>query len=322
MGHLGATAGTLTAPTGPAVDLADNVSQGRRRHRRPHRLPGAQPALERHAARREPRARASASRGSSIVVDPATEQPSSTRRADFHQPVDDRHHAGPGHPGRDRRPQRPAPADPRDRHRRVDQGDPAVGPVRPRRRPAVRVARSATSSPTRCATAYASIGVQFAITNSGGLRDALTCPAAGGGTGFCPAATPPPFLITRGQVLAVLPFGNVVATVTINGAELKAFLENGVSQMPGAQRAVPAGLRPVLHVRHRGRRRAAASPARSWPSADGTCSATPVDLTAGGVVQDRHQRLHGVRWRLLSDTSTRSPDTRRRRSWTRSSPTT
>ena len=33
---------------------------------------------------------------------------------------------------------------------------------------------------------YASIGVQFAITNSGGLRDALTCPPAGGGTGLLP----------------------------------------------------------------------------------------------------------------------------------------
>ena len=59
---------------------------------------------------------------------------------------------------------------------------------------------------------YASIGVEFAITNSGGLRDALTCPPAGGGSGLCPPSTPPPFLITRGQVLAVLPFGNLVVT--------------------------------------------------------------------------------------------------------------
>ena len=84
---------------------------------------------------------------------------------------------------------------------------------------------------------YASIGVEFAITNSGGLRDRLTCPPAGGGTGFCPVFTPPPFLITRGQILAVLPFGNVVATVEINGAELKAMLENGVSLDAG----VPTG---------------------------------------------------------------------------------
>ena len=66
-------------------------------------------------------------------------------------------------------------------------------------------------------SAYSSIGVEFAITNSGGLRDRLTCPPAGGGTGFCPAFTPPPYLITRGQVLAVLPFGNVVVTLQVNG---------------------------------------------------------------------------------------------------------
>nr|MBA2440599.1 5'-nucleotidase C-terminal domain-containing protein [Thermoleophilaceae bacterium] len=77
-------------------------------------------------------------------------------------------------------------------------------------------------------------GTDFAITNAGGLRDALTCAAAGGGSGFCPASTPPPWLITRGQVLAVLPFGNVVSTTTVTGAELKRFLENGVSAMPGA----------------------------------------------------------------------------------------
>jgi 2',3'-cyclic-nucleotide 2'-phosphodiesterase (5'-nucleotidase family) len=77
-------------------------------------------------------------------------------------------------------------------------------------------------------------GTDFAITNSGGLRAALTCPAAGS-AGFCPSAiTPPPFPITRGSVLGVLPFGNEVATTTVSGAELKTFLENGVSAMPGA----------------------------------------------------------------------------------------
>jgi 2',3'-cyclic-nucleotide 2'-phosphodiesterase (5'-nucleotidase family) len=82
-------------------------------------------------------------------------------------------------------------------------------------------------------------GTDFAITNSGGLRDALTCAAAGGGSGFCPASTPPPWLITRGQVLAVLPFGNIVTTSTMTGAELKAALENGVSSMPGANGRFP-----------------------------------------------------------------------------------
>ena len=36
-------------------------------------------------------------------------------------------------------------------------------------------------------------GTDFAITNSGGLRDRLTCPAAGGGTGSVRPSTPPPY---------------------------------------------------------------------------------------------------------------------------------
>jgi 2',3'-cyclic-nucleotide 2'-phosphodiesterase (5'-nucleotidase family) len=122
-------------------------------------------------------------------------------------------------------------------------------------------------------------GTDFAITNSGGLRDALTCPAAGGGTGFCPASTPPPWLITRGQVLAVLPFGNVAATLPINGVELKQYLENGVSSMPGAngrfaqvsglcfayEITAPAGSRVTTVSRQ---------------ALDGTCTGGPVDLSA------------------------------------------
>lgn len=117
----------------------------------------------------------------------------------------------------------------------------------------------------------------FAITNSGGLRDALTCAPAGGGSGFCPVSTPPPWLITRGQVLAVLPFGNIATTATITGAELKTFLENGVSSMPGANGrfpqvsglcfsydvAAPAGSRVTLVTRQ---------------SATGACDGGPVDL--------------------------------------------
>lgn len=77
-------------------------------------------------------------------------------------------------------------------------------------------------------------GTDFALTNAGGLRAPLTCNGTAGGSGFCPAFTPPPWQITRGQVLTLLPFGNVVATVTLSGAELKAFLEHGVSAMPGS----------------------------------------------------------------------------------------
>ena len=126
---------------------------------------------------------------------------------------------------------------------------------------------------------YGSIGVQFAITNSGGLRDNLTCPAAGGGPGFCPAAAQPPYLITRGQVLAVLPFGNIVVTLNVNGAELKTMLENGVSRMPAVDGRFPqvSGLCFTYDI---------AAPAGSrvtsavFANANGTCSATAVDLTA------------------------------------------
>jgi 2',3'-cyclic-nucleotide 2'-phosphodiesterase (5'-nucleotidase family) len=121
----------------------------------------------------------------------------------------------------------------------------------------------------------------FAITNSGGLRAQLTCPLAGGGDGLCPIPSPP-WQITRGQVLAVLPFGNTVVTLDVNGAELKTMLENGVSRMPAADGrfpqvsglcftydiSAPAGSRVTGAVRQ---------------AADGTCTGAPVDLTAAAM---------------------------------------
>src|SRR5262249_20592521 len=96
---------------------------------------------------------------------------------------------------------------------------------------------------------------------------------------FCPAYTPPPYPITRGQVLTVLPFGNVVATVPINGAELKAFLENGVSRMPAIDGRFPqvSGLCFTYDITAPAGSRVTGA-VRANP--DGTCSATPVGLTA------------------------------------------
>lgn len=125
----------------------------------------------------------------------------------------------------------------------------------------------------------ATYGARFAITNAGGLRDALTCRPEGGGNGFCPTSVPPPWPITRGQVLSVLPFGNAVATVTLNGEELKMFLEHGVSAMPAASGrfAQVSGLCFSYDV-------ARAAPSRVTDvveqAADGTCTATNVDLSA------------------------------------------
>lgn len=80
-------------------------------------------------------------------------------------------------------------------------------------------------------------GTQFALSNAGSLRADLTCPTTDLATDFCPASlypfAPNAYPITRGQVLTVLPFGNVVTTVTVTGAELKDILENGVASMPG-----------------------------------------------------------------------------------------
>ena len=122
-------------------------------------------------------------------------------------------------------------------------------------------------------------GTEFAITNSGGLRASLTCPTTDLNGDFCPAFTPPPYPITQGQILTVLPFGNVVVTLDVDGAELKTFLENGVSAMPGisgrfAQVSglcftydidAPAGARLTGAVRQ---------------AEDGTCTGEPVDLTS------------------------------------------
>ena len=122
----------------------------------------------------------------------------------------------------------------------------------------------------------------FAISNSGGLRADLTCPTTDVAGDFCSAFTPPPYPITRGQSLAVLPFGNLAFTVTINGAELKTFLENGVSAMPAANGrfpqvsglcftydiSLPAGSRVTSAVRQ---------------AADGSCTGAAIDLTSAST---------------------------------------
>ena len=88
-------------------------------------------------------------------------------------------------------------------------------------------------------TAFPALPTDFAITNSGGIRSDLTCPTVDSPTDFCPPFSGTVRPITLGQVITVLPFGNVVATAHITGTQLKAMLENGVSQMPGANGRFP-----------------------------------------------------------------------------------
>jgi 2',3'-cyclic-nucleotide 2'-phosphodiesterase (5'-nucleotidase family)/predicted AlkP superfamily phosphohydrolase/phosphomutase len=276
MGHLGATAGTLTDPTGPVVDLADNVTNvdaviGDHTDfqvltTRPN---GVLLTENRSKGLRFTRVR--------LVMDTRTRDVV-YKTADFHRPWTAAVTADPAIQARinelneDLKPilgtqiGTASKAIPR-----ADQCGRADG----------RLCESLVGNTTTDAmrTKYAPIGVEFAITNSGGLRADLTCPTTDNPDDFCPAFTPPPYPITRGQVLGVLPFGNIVVTLTVNGAELKTMLENGVSQMPGANGrfpqvsglcftydiAAPAGSRVMSAVR---------------ADSAGNCTATPVDLTA------------------------------------------
>jgi 2',3'-cyclic-nucleotide 2'-phosphodiesterase (5'-nucleotidase family) len=122
----------------------------------------------------------------------------------------------------------------------------------------------------------------FAITNSGGLRADLTCPTVDIADDFCPPYTPPPYVITRGSVLSVLPFGNVVATVSVSGAELKAFLENGVSSMPGANGRFPqvSGLCFTYDIEAPVNSRVLSAVRQA---ADGSCTGGVVDLTVAST---------------------------------------
>jgi 2',3'-cyclic-nucleotide 2'-phosphodiesterase (5'-nucleotidase family)/predicted AlkP superfamily phosphohydrolase/phosphomutase len=121
-------------------------------------------------------------------------------------------------------------------------------------------------------------GTDFALTNSGGIRADLTCPTVDSSTDFCPPFTPPPYPITRGKVLEVLPFGNVASTITINGAELKTMLENGVSRMPAADGRFPqvSGLCVTYNINAPAGSRVVAVVRQA---ANGSCTGAPVDLS-------------------------------------------
>jgi 2',3'-cyclic-nucleotide 2'-phosphodiesterase (5'-nucleotidase family) len=276
IGHLGATAGTLTSPTGPLVDLADNVTNvdaviGDHTDfqvvtTRPN---GVLVTENRSKGIRFTRVR--------LVIE-TTSKEVVYKTADFHKPWD----IG-------------ITPDPTIQAK-IDDLNAQLGPILntqigsatkfiPRTdqcgNTAGRTCESLVGNVVTDAmrTQYTPIGVQFAITNSGGLRADLTCPTTDNPSDFCPAYIPPPFPITRGQVLTVLPFGNVSVTLTVNGAELKTMLENGVSQMPAVNGRFPqvSGLCFTYDI---------AQPAGSRVTgavrtdAAGNCTVTAVDLTA------------------------------------------
>jgi 2',3'-cyclic-nucleotide 2'-phosphodiesterase (5'-nucleotidase family) len=276
IGHLGATAGSLNAPTGPLVDLADNVPNvdaviGDHTDFQvlTHRPNGVLVTENRSKGIRFTRVR--------LIVDTATNKVV-YKTADFHKPWD----IG----------VTPDPAI----QARIDDLNAQLGPILnteigsstkfvPRAdqcgngngRTCESLVGNVVADSMR--TKYDPTGVQFAITNSGGLRADLTCPTTDNPSDFCPAYTPPPYPITRGQVLTVLPFGNIVMTVTVNGAELKQMLENGVSRMPAVDGRFPqvSGLCFTYDISLLPGSRVLSA---VKTDASGNCTTTPVDLTA------------------------------------------
>jgi 2',3'-cyclic-nucleotide 2'-phosphodiesterase (5'-nucleotidase family) len=239
MGHDGATAGTLTNPTGPLFSLSDVVTgvdvvigdhtDFQVISRRPN---GVLTTENRSKGLRFTRIR--------LVVDPNTKSVVYST-ADFHKPWD----VG----------VTPDPAI----QARIDdlnnQLKPIFGTVVGHSTVVIPRADACTAATGRvdgraCESLIgdlttdalrATYGTDFALTNSGGLRADLTCPAGAtdpNANDFClPGVYPVPdgsglYPITRGQVNGVLPFGNVSSTLTITGAELKDYLETAVSPLP------------------------------------------------------------------------------------------
>ncbi len=277
MGHDGATAGTLTNPTGPLIDLADQLTNV-------DVVIGDHTNFQVNAIRPngvlvvENLSRGARFTRVRLIVDTNTKEVV-YKTADFHRPWTIGVTAAPAIQAR------------------IDQLNAQLQPIlgtvignssveilrsdvcgRVDGRLCESLVGNATTDSMR--TTYSSIGVEFAITNSGGLRDRLTCPPAGGGSGLCPSFTPPPHLITRGQVLAVLPFGNVVVTLDVSGPELKTMLENGVSLMPAANGRFPqvSGLCFTYNIEAAAGSRVTDAVRQA---ADGTCTGAPIDLTGG-----------------------------------------
>ena len=276
IGHEGATAGTVTDPTGPLVDIADALTRRRRRHGRPQRPAGHLETRQRLLLT-ENRARGSASRESGCCTTRAssgssTRPPTSTSRGTSASPPDPAIQA------------------------LINDLNTQLGPIFSTviGSSTVTVPRAdscGTPDGRRCESKIGNTVTDamrttymtdFAITNSGGLRADLTCPAVDNSSDFCPAFTPPPFPITRGQVLGVLPFGNIIVTLSVNGAELKTMLENGVSAMPAinGRFAQVSGLCFTYNITAAVGSRVTGAVRQA---ADGTCTGAPVDLTAAST---------------------------------------
>jgi len=240
IGHLGATAGTLTSPTGPLVDLVNGVSNvdaviGDHTDQQVlATLKGVLTTENRSKGLRFTRVR--------LVIGPGKEGVV-YKTADFHKPWNIGVTPNAAIQAKiDALNAELAPIFNKEVGKstayvpRADVCGPFFVPAKVDGRACESLIGDLVTDAIR--SAY---GTDFALTNSGGLRADLTCPvgASDPNTGdFCPPILYPipdasgKYPITRGQVLGVLPFGNVAATLTINGAELKDYLGTAVSSLP------------------------------------------------------------------------------------------
>jgi 2',3'-cyclic-nucleotide 2'-phosphodiesterase (5'-nucleotidase family) len=272
LGHLGATGGTLSEPTGPLVDLADQVAAV-------DAVIGDHTDVQVNALRPngvlvvENRSRGIRFTRVRLIFDASTERVV-YKTADFHRPWN-------------------IGITPEEEiQARLDDLNAHLAPLLGRvigssavfiprtdacGNTAGRLCESLEGNLTTDAM-RATYQADFAMTNSGGLRADLTCPTTDNPSDFCPPYTPAPFLISRGQVLSVLPFGNVVVTLQISGIELLTMLENGISQVPAVNGRFPqvSGLCFTYDITA-----AAGSRVRQVirQAADGSCTGAVVELT-------------------------------------------
>lgn len=125
-------------------------------------------------------------------------------------------------------------------------------------------------------------GATIALQNGGGLRAGI-----------------PVGVVTWGDVLAVLPFSNTLATFRLTGADLRAALENGVSaaELAGGRFPQVAGLRVTWRADRTAGQRIVAIEARN---PDGTFS--PLDAQRlYGVVANNFMRQGGDGYTVLRD---------------------
>ena len=90
----------------------------------------------------------------------------------------------------------------------------------------------------------AETGAQIAIENGGGIRSnvpvGIDTPAD--------LALSTPMQVMLGDVLTILPFGNLTSSFKLKGSDVVAALENGVSQVEVRGRTLPAGFRSAFHL--------------------------------------------------------------------------